>query len=287
MVQRAGAPCSIQRERTGDILSTSNPCGVTRQGPIKPLNLHRAGKASANRKGRYACRISKPGLSCGCRRCRSRHRLGRGRGARLGRLLVRSRGVDEVGDLVRRAALGDREAWSSLVGRFADLIWSVGRSVGLGPADAADVSQTTWLRFCEHLSDLNDPSRAGAWLAKTARREAIRVSRLGSRQVVADPWDWLERADSSAEGVDHELLQSERVMMVQYALALLPERCRRLLMAAAQDPPVPYRLVAGSLGLAVGSVGPARGRCLEQLRRLIEEIGQDMVEDKTSSWARS
>jgi DNA-directed RNA polymerase specialized sigma24 family protein len=83
--------------------------------------------------------------------------------------------VDEVGDLVRRAASGDPEAWSALVDRFADLIWSISRSVGLGTSDAADVSQTTWLRFCEHLGDLNDPSRAGAWLARTARREAILI----------------------------------------------------------------------------------------------------------------
>jgi RNA polymerase sigma factor (sigma-70 family) len=195
--------------------------------------------------------------------------------------------VDEVGDLVRRAALGDRDAWSALVDRFADLIWSVARSVGLSAPDASDVSQTTWLRFCEHLGELSDPSRAGAWLATTARREAIRVSRIGSRQVVADPWSWLERADPSADGVDHQLLVSERDMTVQYALAVLPERCRRLLLAAAQDPPVPYQALAESLGLAVGSVGPARGRCLEQLRRLIEEMGHEMVEDKTSSWARS
>lgn len=195
--------------------------------------------------------------------------------------------MDEVSDLVQRAALGDQDAWSALVDRFADLIWSVARSVGLGASDAADVSQTTWLRFCEHLGDLHDPSRAGAWLAKTARREAIRVSRLGSRQVVADPWNWLEKADTTADGVDHQLLVTERDITVQCALAVLPERCRALLTAAAEDPPVPYQVLADNLGLAVGSVGPARGRCLEQLRRLIDEMGHEMFEDQTSSWART
>jgi len=104
---------------------------------------------------------------------------------------------------------------------------------------------------------------------------------------VVDPWNWLERADSTAQGVDHQLLVRERDMTVQYALAVLPERCRTLLQAAAEDPPVPYQVLAENLGLAVGSVGPARGRCLEMLRRLIDEVGQEMTEDKTSSWARS
>jgi RNA polymerase sigma factor (sigma-70 family) len=172
------------------------------------------------------------------------------------------------------------------VDRFADLIWSIARSVGLSPVDAADVSQTTWLRFCEHLGQLRDPSRAAAWLATTARHEAIRVSRLGSRQVVADPWNWLERADGASEGVDRQLLARDSDMTVQCALAVLPERCRTLLLAAVEDPPVPYQELATRLGLAVGSVGPARGRCLDQLRRLIDEMGREMSEEP-SSWVRS
>jgi RNA polymerase sigma factor (sigma-70 family) len=193
--------------------------------------------------------------------------------------------VDEVHELVRRAASGDPDAWSALVDRFADLVWSVARSVGLSAPDAADVSQTTWLRFCEHVGELRDPSRAGAWLATTARREAVRVSRLGSRQVVVDPWDWLGRADAGADEVDHQLLVRERDILVQYALAVLPGRCRALLLGVAEDPPVPYRELAERLGLAEGSIGPARGRCLEQLRRVIEELEREMSEDTTSSWA--
>jgi len=192
--------------------------------------------------------------------------------------------VDEVRELVRRAASGDWEAWSELVDRFANLIWSIARSVGLNASDAADVSQTTWLRFCEHLGDLNDPSRAGAWLATTARREAIRVSRLGARQVVVDPWEWLERADAGADGVDQRLLAGERDTTVQYALAVLPYRCRALLLAAVEDPPVPYQELAGRLGIAVGSVGPTRARCLERLRQLMDNLGRDMEEDTASSW---
>jgi len=193
--------------------------------------------------------------------------------------------VDEVRDLVLRAASGDEGAWSALVQRFADLVWSVARSVGLGAPDAADVSQTTWLRFSEHLGDLEDPSRAGAWLATTARREAIRVSKLGSRQVVVDPWDWLERVDGGPDELDHQLLVKERDSVVQLALAVLPERCRALLLAAVGDPPVAYEELADQFGLAVGSVGPTRARCLDQLRRYIERLGPEVLEG-TTSWAK-
>lgn len=191
--------------------------------------------------------------------------------------------MDEVGDLVLRAASGDPDAWSALVERFADLVWSVARSVGLSKPDAADVSQTTWLRFCEHVGDLRDPSRAGSWLATTARREAVRLSKLGARHIVADPWSWLEHADAGLGEMGSDLVDKERDMTVQYALAVMPDRCRALLLAAAEDPPVPYERIAARLGLAVGSVGPTRRRCLEQLRRLVEQLAPELAEEASSS----
>ena len=191
--------------------------------------------------------------------------------------------MDEVRDLVLRAASGDAEAWSGLVGRFADLVWSVARSVGLNATDAADVSQTTWLRFCEHIGDLRDPSRAGPWLATTARREAVRVSKLGARQLVVDPWAWLERADVDGAEVSSAVAGKERDVVVQCALAVMPERCRLLLQAAAEDPPPSYGSLAARLGLAVGSLGPTRRRCLEQLRQLVQRLSPDLLEGTKSS----
>jgi RNA polymerase sigma factor (sigma-70 family) len=193
--------------------------------------------------------------------------------------------VDEIRDLVLRARSGDAQAWSGLVGRFGNLVWSVVRSAGLSTEEAADVTQTTWLRFCEHLDKLKDPARAGSWLATTARREAIRVSRLGRRQVVADPWAWLDRVEAQSEDPDYKLVARERDITVQYALAVLPERCRALLLAAVEDPPVPYENLAQQLGLAVGSIGPTRRRCLEQLRRLVERLAPDLAEGATSECA--
>src|SRR3954468_5004445 len=80
-------------------------------------------------------------------------------------------------ELVHAAADGDQEAWDALVDRFAGLVWSIARAHRLSAADAADVSQTTWLRLVEHLGRIRDPERVGAWLAATARHEGLRVIR--------------------------------------------------------------------------------------------------------------
>ena len=53
----------------------------------------------------------------------------------------------------------------------------------LTSADAADVVQTTWMRLAENIDRLEDPSRVGAWLATTARRECVRTLRHLAREL--------------------------------------------------------------------------------------------------------
>src|SRR5438093_10754388 len=84
-------------------------------------------------------------------------------------------GREELEQLVRDAAAGSQHAWKTLVARFERLVWAVARAHRLNSADAADVVQTTWLRLVEHLGDVQEPERLGAWLATTARRECLRT----------------------------------------------------------------------------------------------------------------
>jgi hypothetical protein len=92
----------------------------------------------------------------------------------------------EPAELVRDASRGDAGAWSALVDRFAPLVWSIARSYRLSQHDAADVSQTTWLRLAEHIHHVRQPERVGAWLATTAGRESLAVIRRGQRQVPSE-----------------------------------------------------------------------------------------------------
>ena len=59
------------------------------------------------------------------------------------------------------ATAGDRNAWDALVNRFAATVWAVARGHRLSAADAADVSQTTWLRLVENLHRIRGRSAWG------------------------------------------------------------------------------------------------------------------------------
>ena len=60
---------------------------------------------------------------------------------------------------------------------------------------------------------------------------------------------------------------------LQVGKRLVGQRREMIGMLFYSDPPMPYRDVARQLGLAVGSIGFIRGRCLRKLQKLLESAG--------------
>ncbi len=174
--------------------------------------------------------------------------------------------------LVRAAADGDRAAWDQLVAGFAGLVWAVARGHRLPADDAADVFQTTWLRLVEQLPRVREPERVGAWLATTARRECLRVLRRADREPATQS-DVLELTADDAPPVDDRLLRGERDEVLWRLLDSSSPRCRELLRVLLADPPLAYTEVSTVLDMPIGSIGPTRRRCLENLRRRLAEAG--------------
>jgi RNA polymerase sigma factor (sigma-70 family) len=180
----------------------------------------------------------------------------------------------DAGDLVTAALDGDKASWEMLVQRYSGLVWSVVRGYRLGSADAADAFQTTWLRLAENLGRISNRSQVGAWLATTARREALRIARGATRLVPADDATLITLGhvdDYSPElavlDAEQARLDAERAAAVWRAFGKLPDRCRELLRILIATPPPSYVEVAAALGMPVGSIGPTRARCLRRLRQ--------------------
>jgi RNA polymerase sigma factor (sigma-70 family) len=187
--------------------------------------------------------------------------------------------VEDTATLVRAAADGDAGAWREIYVRHSGLVWAVARAYLVNGSDAQDVCQTTWFKLAENLTRLREPDRVGAWLASTARHEALRTIRAsGQSMPVSDVGLlggdvdersperlMLEREDAAAE--------AERAMVMWGAFEELPDRCRRLLRLLIASPRPTYQEIAVGLDIAVGSIGPIRARCLDRLRSLIAERG--------------
>jgi RNA polymerase sigma factor (sigma-70 family) len=183
----------------------------------------------------------------------------------------RRRSVDaagpSLGRLVEQAAAGDDTAWRALVERFGPMVWSITRAHNLFGSDAADVSQTVWLRLVDNLGRLREPDRVGAWLAATTRHECIRVSSLRRRSVPMGEPEVFDRLDPVVnDDPAVRLTRQDRDAAVRAVVATMPERSQTLLSMLMADPPMPYEQVAAGLGIPIGSIGPTRQRCLRVLR---------------------
>lgn len=176
-----------------------------------------------------------------------------------------------VAALVHAAAAGDEAAWNRLVDTYAGLVWAIARSHRLDDADAADTAQATWLRLLEHLGDLHDPDRVGAWLATTARRECLRVLRTGNRQLPYGD-DPPESVDPGP-GIEDALLTGERDAALWTAFGRLRGSDRALLRLLMADPQPSYEEISAALDMPIGSIGPTRARALERLRAELSRDG--------------
>jgi RNA polymerase sigma factor (sigma-70 family) len=182
----------------------------------------------------------------------------------------RGSGPGEIEAVVRRAASGDLRAWNRLIKQYSRLIWSITAEFRLAESDAADVVQTTWLRFLEHIEDITQPSRVGSWLAATARHECLRSLAARKRVVLGHDVEDIAGVIPHGPEIDERLLASENAKVVREALTRLPRQWQRLLELLMADPPASYAEISDQLGLPVGSIGPTRGRCLAKLRLLLQ-----------------
>ena len=183
------------------------------------------------------------------------------------------RGDANLAGLLERAATGEQAAFDALVDRFAGLVWRIALNHRLRPADAADVSQTVWLRLVEQLDRIREPERLGAWLATTTRHECLAVLRKGSRAVPSEDATFEVSMPLSVVGaavggpeVSEGLEADERKAALREAFADLDERCRLLLALLHTDPPATYEEITVAMEMPVGSIGPTRQRCLGKLR---------------------
>ena len=157
---------------------------------------------------------------------------------------------------------GAQPAWNTLVDRYAGLVQSVPLRLGLAPAEAEDVTQSTFMALVTSMSTIRQPDRLGSWLVTVAKRETLRVRHHPERGASSDDVDEIE-GDFGDEIADAVWLHD--------AVESLGEPCRTILGHLFFDPTSPtYDELARSTGRAIGSIGPLRGRCLRELRRQME-----------------
>lgn len=176
-------------------------------------------------------------------------------------------------ELLQACRQGRHNAWRQLLDKYQRLVYSIPLNYGLSADDADDIAQITFTIFLRSLDSLDDDSRLGAWLATVARRHTWRVIEKRRRESVGKWEDVSERmAYLPDEAGQRPMERWELVEWLHTGYAKLGKRCQQLLqLLYFSDEESSYADAAQELNMPVGSVGPTRARCLEKLKKLLEE----------------
>jgi len=175
--------------------------------------------------------------------------------------------------LVRACLAGNDEAWSVLIDKYKKLIYSVPIRGGASRHDAADLFQAVCLELFTELPRLRRVESLRGWLLTIASNKLYQLRRTQRRALASidDPSVSPDEPSALPASVLEEL---ERTQQVREAIQQLPPRCRELVqLLFYEHPPRPYRDVARQLGLATGSIGFIRGRCLARLESMLRLLG--------------
>jgi len=175
--------------------------------------------------------------------------------------------------LVRECIAGSEEAWRALIFKYKNLIFSIPVKYGFSADDSTDIFQAVCLDLLSELPKLRKVKALPKWIMQITAHKCFHRKQQQQRTEVLDPAakEFEKSTPSRAEDI---LREAEDEQSLRQAMAELPPRCRQLVHMLFYDEPVrPYQEIAATLGIAVGSIGFIRQRCLERLRKRLLEAG--------------
>jgi len=188
-------------------------------------------------------------------------------------------------ELVERARAGDLSAFEALVSRHENRVWTLAKQIVRHDEDAADVVQDAFLTALEHLQELRDGERFGAWLKQIATRLAYRVLEKRRRMPTQSLEALLnEGAEEDEEHIPHPeliadwrdspeaLLQRKETMrIIEQALSELPEKYRAVFWLRDVEQ-LSTRETAEALGISEANVKVRLLRARLMLREKLTQI---------------
>ena len=177
-------------------------------------------------------------------------------------------------ELVRGCLNGGDDDWNLLIDKYKNLIFSIPIRYGLSREEAADIFQMVCLDLIQNLSKVKDAKALPKWLMQVTAHKCFHWKRQSVRMMSCDDEETNIPETSVAAQAELNIREVEEEQMLREARASLPTRCQELIdMLFYEEPKRPYQHVAESLGLATGSIGLLRQKCLDSLRDKLDELG--------------
>jgi RNA polymerase sigma-70 factor (ECF subfamily) len=168
-----------------------------------------------------------------------------------------------------RLAAGDRDALEPLMGRHYKRVYRIALGYLRNPDDALDVVQETFVRAFTHAARWDRRSEVAPWLCRIAVNQSIDRYRRNKRRrqsfAPLEEGDHQDVLEAPAVSAERRVLSNEIGTQVSRALEVLPETQRAVfVLRHYQD--LSLEEIAGTLGLALGTVKSSLHRAVHRLR---------------------
>jgi RNA polymerase sigma-70 factor (ECF subfamily) len=186
------------------------------------------------------------------------------------------RGDEDLTELAVRAAGGDQAAESAFVSRTIDDVWRYCRAL-VGPAQADDATQATYLRALRSLHGFRAESSARTWVIGVARHTCLDLRRSLARQARLHDRVQAQPSPEAAE------LHADRVPVELDELLAALSTERREAFVLTQLLGFGYEAAADLLGVPIGTI---RSRVARARIDLLGLLGTDADTDAEAEGAR-
>lgn len=180
-------------------------------------------------------------------------------------------------ELLRRAATGDREAFTAFYRRRQHGVYRFARNMSGSEATAEEVTQEVFMTLIRD-PEIYDPNRgsAAACLYGLARNHVLRARKrdwrfagLPDEDEDSVPAEWTSE-DSAISG----LIRDEESAAVRGAILALPPVHREVVVLCELEE-MSYQEAAELLGCAIGTVRSRLYRARQSLRRTLETLRRE------------
>jgi RNA polymerase sigma-70 factor, ECF subfamily len=189
-------------------------------------------------------------------------------------------GGDE--QLLGRAQAGDITAFEELVERHRDRVFGLALRMTRSEADAAEVTQDTFLSAYQHLDEFRGQAAFGSWVHRIAANHAL--MRLRHRRVVQAAEDELKGPEFNERGslaeypasdwsrrADEKALDAELGQAIKQATDSLPESYRSVFLLKDVDG-LSYEEIGEITGDSVAAIKSRLHRARLALREAIDRF---------------
>jgi RNA polymerase sigma-70 factor (ECF subfamily) len=178
--------------------------------------------------------------------------------------------------LISRYREGDEEALGELYDRHAPAVYAY-LCRRIGPAEADDVLQETFLQAAEGLATYRHRGRLRQWLLTVARSRFLdRLRRRRRRREEALPEEGLEMSDAGAPDPARRQEERELGERIDRAVRDLPEKQREVFLLR-QEAGLPFREIAEMLEMPLNTALSHMHRALAALRAALADLEETVA----------